>query len=153
MAGLDYMALVSYVVDLLKCDDRLSEESFSVPVHVTDETEPPTMDLCPAVQVQLVRVEHNPLVMVAGLAGAGPDDVTAYMDIRCIHFSAQSTADARRQGQRLLNAVVNVLRDDPTLGASCNQWAQVTGIDFATERTETCWFSGGVVKLVVRGLH
>lgn len=122
MAEFAYSSLVSAIETILRADTRLRG------VHVTQEMDFPIE--FPWVQIRLVRSERRAYQMVAGVPGGAPDDVTITVELVAWQMSAQGAADAARQRDVLVSALVDVLRDNYRLGGSINTH-QVTDISFA----------------------
>ncbi len=108
MAALDYNALLATLVGILQSDDRLTAET-------TTDTDPPSADRCPLVQVALGGFKRTRRRIVAHASAGQPFDefITAY--VKCTAFSGQSAPDARRQLFDLVREVEQVVDDNPTL--------------------------------------
>jgi hypothetical protein len=127
VAEFRYALLVPRLEAILQADPRLRD------AHVTQELDTPTT--FPWVRLRMVRAGRLPIHLVAGVVSGYPDDVTPLVGITVWHCSVQSAADACRQRDELVSTLIDVLRDNYTLGGLVNT-IQATGVDFGEGRNE-----------------
>ena len=128
MAELNYAGLVTAIVEQLRNDGTLNALDVG-PVYVSPEPEPPTTDQCPAVIVLPRRVRRNPERIVANIFAGNPDKLEVNITLWCWAFSAQGSADAARQRDELVAAVVDAIRIERTIGGKVD-WCDVSDIEF-----------------------
>lgn len=117
MASPDYWALQTAIVTTLKdATGFQSEADEGQPIHVTDNPTAPTMEQCPAVQVELVASTIRLRRLGAANALASPSDETVAFLVRAWGFSAEGIADARRQVAALVKLIRVALESKRTLG-------------------------------------
>lgn len=129
MAELDYAGLVRGVVAILNASATLR----ALDCTATDEFDEPTE--FPCVQVRIARATRRPFQMTAGNLAGGPDEVNTTLTATCWALSVQGAADAAQQRDQLVSAVVDTIRNDPTLGGRVD-WCQPSDVVFSEFKNE-----------------
>lgn len=154
MGAIDYRALTLKIVELLKAHPALSEQAFSVPVHVTHELDSLTADLTPGVIVALRSIVNTPLQIVAAMSAGQPDEVRLTFAVHCMHFDAQGPGAAALQLDRLLTAVTDALRADVRVGSLYGVdvgWVSGVEFDQPTQNDQGGVYASGRVLFTVLG--
>jgi len=127
MSALSYPTVLDALESILQNDARLED------MHVSQEPESPTTEQAGdgAVLIDLQRFDRSPTRMTAMLRSASPYNENVYIRLRCWVFDAQSTASARRRQATLVQQVMDVIADNPTLNSTV-LYAGVHRGDFQT---------------------
>lgn len=108
MAAIDYSAIEAAALAQLRADGPIAAEGDAgTPVHITDSPDEPTMEQCPAIQLQLANTSRT--ITRLGPPGSSPYNETLTMLVRCTGFSAESPADARRQRDKVTTLAIRAL--------------------------------------------
>lgn len=112
----DYAAIEAAALAQLRGDASiLAEADAGHPVDITDEPEAPPMERCPCIQVAVVSAARDARRLAGGTR---PYDERITMLVRCVGFSAESTADARKRRDAVVALATVALEADRTLGGT-----------------------------------
>jgi hypothetical protein len=128
VAEFDTLALADAVEAILKADPRCRD------MHVTQEfLEAPVF---PSVFIDVPSEDRVPRYLTGGIQGGGaPDEITPHLTITITAADVQGARAARRQAHDAARTIVDVLRNDYTLGGTVLTH-QCTRIDFARGEPE-----------------
>lgn len=147
MANLDFSGRRIALADTLKADPRLEG------VTVTTDLEDFPADAMDYVQVRMPGWSERPLTMAQASSGY---DVDLGVEIVCVAVSHQSTGDAVRRRDELVNAVRNIVLDNQAQPDGAFGWYQLSGGQLdppaRTQEGQGSAYSVGTLRLTIRAL-
>lgn len=144
MAALDYAGLEAAIVAILQADVRLVAQNPTVTIDNGQGS--PTADMCPFVGVSVTGFEREPKQLVGGIASGGPYLETIGITLDCWEFSGQGGSDARALCYALVDTVLSVLADNPTVGGRV-MLAQALRGQITTDRAAQGVFSRALLEM------